>query len=35
LKSAGQALGENIPSEAREKLEQVKKISIPWDFKSG
>jgi tetratricopeptide (TPR) repeat protein len=34
LKSAGQALGVNIPSDAREKLDQVKNISMPWDFKS-
>jgi hypothetical protein len=35
LKSAGQALGLNISSDAREKLDRVKKISIPWDFESG
>jgi len=35
LKSAGQAIGVNIPSDAREKLDQVRKISMPWDFRSG
>ncbi len=35
LKSAAQALGINIPSHGRETLDQVRKISMPWDFKSG
>lgn len=35
LKSAGQAIGVNIPSDVREKLNQVREISMPWDFKSG
>lgn len=32
LKSAGQALGVDIPSDARKRLAQVRKISMPWDF---
>jgi len=34
LKRASQALGLSVPSDALNKLDEVKKISRPWDFKS-
>jgi hypothetical protein len=35
LKCAARAIGVNIPSDVREKFNQIWKISRPWDFNSN